>query len=447
MVEAILDASNDVDPRVVEAAGMALGRMKSAEALEAMQAALASGNAKAKQATLFGFGAIEKPYPAALPQIVPFLEASDEDTRRAAIRAVENQKDASAAKALLPLLDDRVPALRVMTATALGNLRAPDAAKPLIELLTASDWSLKKAAAEALAKIRVKESIEPLITRFEQEEGLMLEVLYQALVAITGQDFRYRTEGWRKWWERYGPSFKIPTEQEIEVARQKAREALRGYAKPDKRKYHKIETLSRKMIFIIDISSSMKDKIVIPPDAPPAAQEEFPDRVKMEIAKKELIELLATLDANVYFDIITFAGNVKSWKGTLVSGTARTSAIKYVSKLEPIEAPRAGRRGKVGGGEEQKTNTYAAMMAAFGLADAAIPDWRARTQVDTIFLVTDGLPTTGKVTEVPKLIREITELNRSRGVVIHLITFDKIAARRLGPLATNNGGQVVLRGF
>jgi hypothetical protein len=197
----------------------------------------------------------------------------------------------------------------------------------------------------------------------------------------------------------------------------------------------------------------MRDSIVIPPYAPQEVQDEFPDRCKMEIAKKALIDLLATIDGTVYFNIITFAGEVERWQESLVSGSMRTAAIKHVSKLKAMEPPRGGGgRARAGGGgtssgEELKTDSWAALMAAFGLQDEDVPNWKARSQADTIFFVTDGVPTKGRVTDVPKLIDQITELNRSKGVVIHVITFDKEEAKKLAPLAERNGGQCVVRGW
>jgi hypothetical protein len=199
------------------------------------------------------------------------------------------------------------------------------------------------------------------------------------------------------------------------------------------------------MVFVIDISASMNDKIVLPPDAPEDLVAQFPNRVKMEIAKKELTELLASLEPNVFFNIITFAGNVKSWRDGLVPGTQRNAAIKFVGKLEAMQPPRGGR--KVSSGEEQKTNTYGALMAAFGLEDEPTPGWKSRTKVDTIFLVTDGVPTTGQITDPPKLCDAITELNAARGMIIHVVVFNEQEARKLGPLATRNGGQCVIRGW
>ena len=287
MVDAILKAANDVDLRVIQAAGKGLGRMKSEESLSAMLAGLTDSNSKARHAALLGFAHLTKPYPAAMKPVSDMLRSSrDDEVRKAAIQALETMGDAKAAPELVEALDDSEESLRVMAATALGNLKATSAAPALIERVGASDWSLQKACIEALAKIRVKESIEPLLKAFEKEEGLLQEVLYKALVAITGQDFKYIAKNWRTWWDKYGSGFVVPTEAEIEEARKKAEKALEGYYDPrGKRKYHKIETLSRKMVFVIDISASMSDKIVIPPYAPEEIQQEFPERVKIEIAK------------------------------------------------------------------------------------------------------------------------------------------------------------------
>ncbi|MHC4550776.1 MAG: HEAT repeat domain-containing protein [Planctomycetota bacterium] len=443
MVEVILTAANDVDPRVVEAAGRALGRMRSAAALEAMQAGLARRNAKARLAALLGFADLPAPHPPAVPRLAASLEEKDAELRRAAVLALENQGDAAAAEALVAVLSDPQPGLRVVAATALGTLEAARAAPALAKALAASDWSLRKAAAEALARIRVKESIAPLLRRFEQEQGLMREVVYQALVAITGQDFRYRVENWRAWWEQHGAGFEVPSERAIADARRRAARALEGYAQPDKRRYHKIETLSRRMVFLIDISASMRNKIVLPPQVPDEVRQEFPSRVKMEIARKELLDILAAIDPHVYFNIITFAGEVRAWQRHLVPGSMRTAAVKFVSRLQPLEsAEGSGQKGR------QKTNTYGALMAAFGLKDEPVPDWRGRrSEADTIFLVTDGIPTTGKIVEVPRLVDAITALNRTRGAVIHVVVFDEDAARKLGPLAARNGGRCVVRSY
>ncbi|MDH3590949.1 MAG: HEAT repeat domain-containing protein [Planctomycetota bacterium] len=449
MVSIILKAANDTDPRVVWAAGKALSNMKSDESLEAMTAALSSGNSNAKTAVILGFADGTRVYAPAVPLIIKLYAGGSDDVRRAVIRALERQGDSRAEDVLIRAVADKRPALRVMAATALGVIRAKRATSILVEGLGVSDWSMRKACAEALGKTRQKEAVGPLIAKFKGAKGLDIEVLYKALVAITGEDFRYSSENWAKWWDKYGVGFKIPSDAEIAKKKKQRENSLKGYYDPRKKKYHTIETFSRKMVFVVDVSSSMREKIIIPPYAPQSVRDAFPDREKWTIAEKELTELLAGLNRNVFFNIITFAGKAKSWQDSLANGSMRTSAIKYIAKLKPQPPSRGGgRRGvKSGQSDDKKTNTYAALMAAFGQADASVPNWKARTKVDTIFFVTDGMPTTGTITDVPKLVDFFTEMNRSRGIVIHVIVFDRDAARKLRPLASRNGGQCVLRGW
>ena len=62
----------------------------------------------------------------------------------------------------------------------------------------------------------------------------------------------------------------------------------------------------------------------------------------------------------------------------------------------------------------------------------------------TVFIGTDGEPTTGQVVDVPKLIDTVTEMNRTRGLTIHLVIFDPFSAEQMKRLATNNGGHGAL---
>jgi HEAT repeat protein len=448
MVEVILAACNDVDGRVVEAAGRGLGKMASDEALEAMVAALDSGNGKVRAAVAFGFARVKRPYPAAVPKLAALIRGGEDDVRRAAVEALANMKDPATVDGLIESLNDKIPALRVLAAQALGKLRQAKAAPALVAQLTADDWVLKKAAAEALGQIRSRDSIEPLIARLEVEQGIVVEVLYHALVDVTGEDHSYEAKHWRRWWEQAKGSFVLPSDADVAKFKERVAAAMAQYKSPDVKKYHSIETLSKRLIFVIDVSSSMGDKIPIPDSATQEQIDAFGSRVKMDVAKAELINLLGSLQDDVEFNIITFAGGSKPWQEGLVGAGGRTGAIKFVSKLKAMEAPSgsAGRsNAAVTGNDTQKTNTYGAILAAFGFADQGSPDWKKRGKVDTIFFVTDGLPTTGQIVDVPKMIDAVTEMNKTRGLTIHLVMFDKDSAERLKGLAERNGGKCVVR--
>jgi len=449
MVDFILASCNDVDPRVVEAAGRALGKMKSDESLAALTAGLDHSNGKARAAAALGFSRVARAWPAAVPKLVGILRTGDDDNRRAATIALSNMKDPSTIDALIEALGDKIPALRVIAAQALGELKATKASPQLVaQVEGSSDWALQKAAIEALGKVRTKESIEPLLKVFETREGVLIEAIYKALIEITGEDFSYNAVYWRRWWDRAGPNFKVPTDEELTVKKERLEANNAAYKRPGTKTYHSIETLSKKLIFVIDISASMGDKITIPDGATKEQIDAFGSRVKMDIAKGELIELLGSLESDVEFNIITFAGNAKPWQDSLVGASARTTAIKFVSKLQPLQPSSGGGRGPTtGGGDEQKTNTYAAILAAFGFADDGATDWKKRGKVDTIFFVTDGLPTTGQIVDVPKMIDAVCDMNRTRGLTIHLVMFDPTAAERLRGMAERNGGRCVVRAF
>ena len=59
--------------------------------------------------------------------------------------------------------------------------------------------------------------------------------------------------------------------------------------------------------------------------------------------------------------------------------------------------------------------------------------------VDTIFLLTDGQPTDGKIVEPEDILAHVRKLNRLRQVVIHVVAVD-FSGDFLRSLAEQNGG-------
>ena len=72
----------------------------------------------------------------------------------------------------------------------------------------------------------------------------------------------------------------------------------------------------------------------------------------------------------------------------------------------------------------------------FDTLEAALKDRR----IDTIYLLTDGVPTRGRITEPGAILEEIGIQNRLRGVTIHCIAFGE-ESKFLEDLAKQNGGQ------
>ena len=106
----------------------------------------------------------------------------------------------------------------------------------------------------------------------------------------------------------------------------------------------------------------------------------------------------------------------------------KQAARKYVEKLEPAGS----------------TNIFDALVKSMEVA-ATIGKTKGKDPVvDTIFFMTDGIPTNGKVTDPHQIIEEITRRNRILGLVIHAVGVSKEQNRAfLLNLAKRNGGKYV----
>ena len=82
-----------------------------------------------------------------------------------------------------------------------------------------------------------------------------------------------------------------------------------------------------------------------------------------------------------------------------------------------------------------------------GLLVVATTTVRAEAPPDPLRLIPDQADLFIKVEQPRKLIESVTEMNRTRGLTIHLVMFDRNAAERLAPLAEKNGGKCVVRNF
>jgi hypothetical protein len=136
---------------------------------------------------------------------------------------------------------------------------------------------------------------------------------------------------------------------------------------------------------------------------------------KIDILKRELVNVIKKLAADAQINIVTFHSTYDAWQKELqpLAGNGRAKAIQFVEGL------------KNGVG----TNV-------FDTLEFALKDRR----VNTIYLLTDGLPTRGRLTEPKAILQEIGAQNRLRGVTIHCIAFGE-ESPLLKDLAAQNGGE------
>jgi HEAT repeat protein len=323
---------------------------------------------------------------------------------------------------------DTDPETRAIALGSLGRrLAAPGAVEALIAGLEDPAHEVRNAALRALNRARARPMIGALIRFIEKEkdEKLRLDAL-QLLIRASGKNMGLLTDDWRKWWSVAEASFEFPKDDG------KAITSVKSYDL----EYFGIEVSSKRIAFLVDASSSMLETVPVksrPEDsddeagAAPgrtkgagkgdggnAGAEKRGRARKIDILKKELSRVIQKLPADTHINIVYFHSNYSSWKKELhpLAGPGRKQAVDFVQGLQ----------------NGQGTNV-------FDTLEFALKDKR----VDTIFLLTDGLPTRGRLTEPAAIRREIGIQNRVRGATINCIAFGE-ESPLLKDLAAENGG-------
>lgn len=365
------------------------------------------------------------------------------------VRAMGGISNTAVTPVLTGLLNDKEPALQMVALESLAELGWPDGIEPACNLLAGDGaWEVKSAAVNYLRKIKSPDSIKPIqkaILRNKNMEARILSGLLELLKELPQ------------------PADASPDSQADAAALTKS--------VVDLGEYYKVKINSDRLIFVIDISGSMawvhreepeksdgkdvetgsKPKEVAtgegkaPPKPPAETQqaapvpEEMLKRVKevesrvaktrSDAVKKEAIRAIYRLDPRVHFTIIFYSGGVEIWKNALVPATneIKMEAINMIDTKGP------------GGG----TNIYDALETAYKIVKSGgnAPDKakdepkkvatgdkkppvmieRVVSGADTIFLLTDGQPSAGKIQQPDEIINNIRKLNDVRHIKLNTI--------------------------
>ena len=116
---------------------------------------------------------------------------------------------------------------------------------------------------------------------------------------------------------------------------------------------------------------------------------------RMEAAKRELIQVIATLPDTTAITIVAFSDTAVAWNKTLVPANEmnKQAATSFVASLVP--------RG---------------MTASFDALDAAFS-----FDTEAIYFLSDGEPTAGKLVAPAAIVKFVTEANSSRRLSLYTI--------------------------
>lgn len=304
----------------------------------------------------------------------------------------------------------------LLDAMALAGEAARVHATPVIKLLSSKEDVVAERAALALAKIAVPEAVGPMITLLSRSTGQMRLRVAAAIEVLTGEQHGDNIGAWNAWWKIEGPGF-----------RSSGRELGKGT--PSHRKktndnyYFGIpQEDSKSILYVIDCSGSMQ--------APVKMKGGTGDTTRMEACKTELIRGLGKLQPKQKFAILWYNDLPHLWEDKMIPASKANiaRAQEFVRGLTHASS----------------TNIHDSLELGFGLAGRGVYDKYYGTELDTVFLLTDGSPTKpdGSLDSTEKILVAVRSWNPLKRVTIHAIAIGKnLNDGFLRQLASENGGE------
>lgn len=316
-----------------------------------------------------------------------------------------------------------------------AKLRDDAIAKLRAAVLRDRVWQVRAAARENLALLKSKKVIPVLIAALAAELGRKkdpwaLDIkLHKTLEGLTGIKMPIgQVRTWQMFWRKEAATFAFAP------AGTKAGD--KGAKSDQYEKFFNLELYSNRVLFIVDFSGSMVEPITLKTKGVgTAGGGNVRTSTKSKLVVEELKKMVMTLKDGDLFNIIVFSDDVRIWRP---GKDGRPALVKmnddlrddllgsYLDNLQPAGL----------------TNLYGALKAALGFGGRGLHDKYYELGYDTLYILSDGAPTKGEITDTEEILRVVKETNALRRLSINTITFGNL--NQLGflkKLATQNGGR------
>ena len=196
----------------------------------------------------------------------------------------------------------------------------------------------------------------------------------------------------RPYWSRNHAGFVVSSVVPTKKQRKGGRQTVADF--------YGVPVESERVVFVIDQSGSMGG---------------FGDQEnELDKAVKQMLKVIRRMKNSARVNVIFFESGIHRWADKLrkLDKKTRASLKKYVERQQPT------------GG----TNLYDGLELAMKMRD-----------VDTIYLLSDGSPGSGKWVEDEDILREIGKLNKKLRIQIHCVSLGR-SSTLLKNLAEQSGG-------
>ncbi len=352
-----------------------------------------------------------------------------EEAQVAIVKGLVEQPKARVLELLLAMAgDSKRVKLRMSALHWFGQHQHAEGFEPLVKALGAKEVAVRRIAVYGLQQLDDKRAVKHLIDSMSKADGLLNSEIDDVLHWYTGKSFEGSASVWKRWFQNEGAAWLANQDTE---RHNRKKEALPGGTRV---RFYGIPTESKHIVFVLDRSGSMKEKAgdqsikkkKAKPKGPVTGggdghgkkgknRDAIAGDTKMEVAKNQLALSIKELDRKVRFGVVFYSDNVKVWQPApeLMDSSKpnKKKATEWFMKLE-AQGP---------------TLMFPALMKALEYADTVGEDKKkAKTGANTIFLLSDGSPTTAAGTILPpdeleSAMTEFLEANKLYRCVVHTI--------------------------
>ncbi len=331
--------------------------------------------------------------------------------------------------------DARVVSMALQALTTKGNASA-EVKEALKKALANKSDLIAAATANAIASFKLHSLIPDIIAVLAKSTGKLSEDLERSLKMMTGESHEENAKVWEIRWKTVLAEKLVdgqPSPLASNNANENKEEKKAGFS------YYGITTSSKKIIFLFDISGSMRkpaaedEKIVSGESRVVDKEEKVEGTTKIDVAKKQLIKAIEKLDPKTTFNVIVFSNTFHRWNKEMMLATPanKKDVTDFISK-QPAKGA---------------TNIFDPLEVAIQSAGRGTFDKQYDISCDTIFLVTDGSPNRGRVSNADDIIKEVAKLNELGRLTIHAIGIGpEQNSGFMKELTEKNGGTYESRG-
>ncbi|HEV3027951.1 MAG TPA: hypothetical protein VG457_10285 [Planctomycetota bacterium] len=321
------------------------------------------------------------------------------------IEALGSIRTATSVAGLVDILQKstrEVETLAAVRALKSIGVATPESVTALVAALGSEHRQIRTTAAFALSQMDCKDNTASIIDALKGTQGQTAWDLNEALKKLTGVDKHANADAWKEWWGR-------------------SRDAvLAGIYTPDPQEkagaagstttFYGVPVVSTAVAFVVDTSGSMWEParwIPAKDDDGKALGLRLAGNLKINVAQYELKKVLLRMPVDSMVLLVFFDGAVRIQAG----GPVRLTEGRRKNLIDLVDGI------KTPGG---MTNLWGAVTRAQAYAGDAAAPMLKKDGIDTIYALTDGVPTVG-VSDVGKFLKRFSYLNRYLQVRVHTL--------------------------